>query len=174
MTLVTAGETERGLAAMRALGGDEIEFAVPVERCFDWERLALGELAGGNVEAAEGYAARAEELAAGLDLQLPAGLAARTRAAILLDQGKAAEAVEPARAAVDGCEAAGAHLQTAFSRSLLGEALAAAGERTEAIDELREAERELDALWLASRARRRAPRAAQARGAPRGARPGGR
>ena len=88
VALVMAGETERGLAAMRALGGDEIEYAVPVERCFDWEGFALGELAAGNVEAAEGFATRAEELAAGLDLQLPAGLAARTRAAILLAAGQ--------------------------------------------------------------------------------------
>ena len=36
-------------------------------------------------------------------------------------------------------------MQTAFSRQLLGRALAAAGERSEAIEELREAERELDA-----------------------------
>ena len=144
ITLVTAGETERGLAAMHALGGDEIEFAVPVERCFDWEGFALGELAAGNVEAAEGYAARAEELAGTLDLHLPAGLAARTRAAILLDQGKASEAVALARVAVDECAASGAHLQAAFSRSLLGNALAEAGERAEAIEEIREAERVLD------------------------------
>ena len=145
VTLVMAGETERGLAAMRALGGDEIEFAVPVERCFDWEGFALGELADGNVEAAEGYAARAEDLAAGLDLHLPAGLAARTRAAILLAKGDAPGAVTNARAAVERCAAAGAHLQAAFARSLLGNALAAAGERAEAIGELREAERALDA-----------------------------
>ena len=144
ISLVAAGETDRGLAAMHGLGSDEIEFAVPVERCFDWEGFAQGELAAGNIEAAEGYAARAEELASGLDLKLPAGLAARTRAAILLQQGKASEAVAAALRAVKGCAAAGAHLQTAFARSLLGNALVAAGERTEAIAQLREAEQALD------------------------------
>ncbi len=145
ITLVTAGETERGLAAMHALGGDEIEFAVPVERCFDWEGFAIGELAAGNVSAAEGYAARAEELAGRLDLHLPAGLAARTRATILLAQGKLTEAVEIARVAVEECSASGAHLQAAFARSLLGNALAEAGDRGGAIEEIREAERVLDA-----------------------------
>ena len=34
---------------------------MPVERCFDWESLALVELAAGNAEAADAYARRAED-----------------------------------------------------------------------------------------------------------------
>jgi DNA-binding CsgD family transcriptional regulator len=118
---------------------------VPVERCFDWESFALAELEQGNVEVAESHAARAEELVAGLDgLRLPEALAGRTRAAILLHKGEGKAAVAPARAGVEGALAAGAGLQSAFSRQLLGRALAASGQKKEAVAELREAERELD------------------------------
>ncbi len=144
VALYELGETERALEAIRALGSEEIEFAVPVERCFDWESLALAEFDAGNAEVAEAHAERARELADGLDLHLPTALAARTRAALLLASGDAAAAVEPARVGVDEALAAGAWLQAAFSRSLLGRVLAAAGERKEAIEELREAERVLD------------------------------
>ncbi len=146
VALFISGEVERGYEAMQALGSAEIEFAVPIERCFDWETLALAELAVGNVEAAEAHAERAEELAASLDgLQLPLGLAGRARAAVLLHKGEAEAAIAPARLSVEGAAGAGAGLQAAFGRQLLGRALAASGEREEAIAQLREAERELDA-----------------------------
>ena len=80
-----------------------------------------------------------------LDLQLPAAVAARTRAAVMLAAGDAAAAARLADTSVAGARAAGAWLQAAFSRSLRGRALAAADERSAAIAELREAERELDA-----------------------------
>ena len=35
------------------LGGEDVARTMPVERCFDWESLALVELAAGNAEAAE-------------------------------------------------------------------------------------------------------------------------
>ncbi len=145
VALFTSGETERGAAAMQALGSEEIEFAVPVERCFDWETFALAALEAGDLEAAEAHAMRAEDLAASLgDLRLPAALAGRARAAILLHKGEPEAAIAPARVGVEGAAAAGAGLQAAFSRQLLGRALAGAGKREEAIAELREAERELD------------------------------
>jgi DNA-binding CsgD family transcriptional regulator len=145
VALFTSGETERAIEAMEALGSEEIEFAVPVERCFDWETFAHVELARGRVEAAEEHAKRAEDLSSSLGLRLPIGLAARTRASILLHKGEPEAAVAAARTGVEEITAAGARLQAAFSRSLLGRALVAAGERKEAIAELREAERELDA-----------------------------
>ena len=146
VALFASGQTERGLEAMRALGSEEIEFAVPVERCFDWELLALAELEAGNPEAAASHAERAASLADGLDLHLPSGLAARTRAAVLLAGGDPEAAVEPARAGVERTLAAGADLQAAYSRNLLGRVLAESGRRDEAIAELREAERRLDAF----------------------------
>ncbi len=145
VALLISGETERALETMQALGSDEKEFAVPVERCFDWETSALAELEVGDVEAAEAHAERAAELAESLvGLRMPAALAARAEAAILLHKGEAEAAQAPARAGVDAALAAGAGLQAAFARQLLGRALAASGERAQAIAELREAERELD------------------------------
>ena len=56
-----AGDVERAREEMRALGSDELEHKIPVERCFDWETLALVELAVGNPKKADEYAGRAEE-----------------------------------------------------------------------------------------------------------------
>ena len=118
---------------------------MPVERCFDWESLTLAELAVGDVDAADAYARRAEEDAAQLPLQLPAALAGRARAAVLLARGEPLEAARVAHASAEAAGSVGADLQAAFSRGLEGRALAAAGERLEAIAALREAEHELDA-----------------------------
>jgi DNA-binding NarL/FixJ family response regulator len=140
-----AGEIEKGRRILLELGSDDVARTMPVERCFDWESLTLVELAAGNTEDADSYAARAEGDAARLGLSLPAALAGRCRAAVLLATG---EPLEAARVALQSAEAAseiGARLQAAFSRALQGRALAAAGERLEAIATLREAERELDA-----------------------------
>ena len=59
-------------------------------------------------------------------------------------QGEPAEAARVAAASADRATAAGARLQAAFSRGLAGRALAAAGEREQAIAALRAAEHELD------------------------------
>ena len=117
---------------------------MPVERCFDWESLTVVELAVGNTEAADAYAVRAEEEAAQLGLQLPAALADRARAAVLLAGGEPAAAAIAAARSAEAAEAIGAQLHVALSRSLQGRALAAAGERQEAVAVLRRAERELD------------------------------
>ena len=139
-----AGEVERSREEIRALGSDDLEHKIPVERCFDWETLALVELAVGELETAEDYATRAENNAAQLGLQLPAALAARTRAAVLLAQGEPVEAARLAEKSAKGAASVGARLQAAYSRGVLGRALAAAGERERAIEALREAEKELD------------------------------
>ncbi len=140
-----AGEVERARAMMHALGGDDLAHKIPVERCFDWEILALVELALGDTEAADGYARRAEEHAATLGLRLPSALALRTRAAVLLARGEPAAAARLSTESAELAAAAGARLPAAFSLALAGRALAAADERKRAIAVLREAERELDA-----------------------------
>jgi HPt (histidine-containing phosphotransfer) domain-containing protein len=118
---------------------------MPVERCFDWESLTLVELAAGDVEAADTHARRAEADAAQLGLRLPAALAGRARAAVLLARGDPVEAARVAHESADAADAVGAKLQAAFSRSLEGRALAAAGERLQAVGVLRQAEQDLDA-----------------------------
>jgi DNA-binding NarL/FixJ family response regulator len=128
------------------------------------------ELAVGNADAADAYARIAEEDAAQLGLQLPAALAGRARAAVLLAAGEPSEAARVAARSADEAAAVGAMLHAAFAHSLQGRALAAAGERTEAIAMLRQAERELDACGSV-RARdemRRELRRLGARAEPRG------
>ena len=129
---------------MQALGSYELEHKIPVERCFDWETLALVELANGNLEAADGYARRAEDNAERLGLRVPHAVAGRARAALLLAAGQADEAARAADRSARDAAAVGARLQAAFSRGLAGQALAAAGDRAGALDALREAERETD------------------------------
>ncbi len=141
--LFELGELDRGFAQMPALGS-ALEQTIPVERCHYWESLALAEIARDQPDAADAYARQAEEHAAGLDLHLPAAVASRARAAVLLDAGKAAEAAAAAKQSADGCTAAGARLQAAFATGLMGRALAAADERDQAVAALREAEHELD------------------------------
>ena len=138
------GELDRGFEHLPALGGEEVTQAIPIERCHNFETLALAELARDRPEAAEAYVRRAEELSASLDVQLPRALAHRARAAFMLHAGDAASAAAEAKAAADGCTAAGARLQTAFANGLQGQALAATGDKKEAVAVLKEAERELD------------------------------
>jgi DNA-binding CsgD family transcriptional regulator len=139
-----AGDVGRAREEMQALGSDELEHKIPVERCFDWETLALVELATGNLEAADGYARRAEDNAERLGLGVPHAVAGRARAALLLAAGQADEAARAAGRSARDAAAVGARLQAAFSRGLAGQALAAAGDRAGAVDALREAERETD------------------------------
>jgi DNA-binding CsgD family transcriptional regulator len=144
--LFEAGRVEEARTAMHALGSDELEHKIPVERNFDWEILALVELALGHVDLAEAHVRRAEANAERLGLHLSDALAARARGALLLATDRPEEAAAKARAAIADAEAIGARLIAAFARQLLGEALDAAGERREAIAAWREAEHELDAI----------------------------
>ena len=167
-----AGEVERARAEMRALGSDELEHKIPVERCFDWEILALVELAGGNLEAADGYARRAEDNAEQLGLRVPFAVAGRARAAVLLAAGQADEAARAANRSAEIAGAVGARLQATFSRGLEGRALAAAGERAAAIEALRGGRARRRCVRIAALPRRHAPGAPQARRPRGGARAG--
>jgi DNA-binding NarL/FixJ family response regulator len=139
------GEVEKARRLMWEVGGEEMQNWFPVERCFNWENVALAELALGNGEAAAAIASRAERAAAQVDLRLPTALAARTRAAVQLAGGDPAGAAQAAEESIAAGQAIGAGLQVAYSRSMLGRALAATGERPRAVEVLRQAERELDA-----------------------------
>jgi DNA-binding NarL/FixJ family response regulator/tetratricopeptide (TPR) repeat protein len=139
------GEVEKARRLMWEVGGEEMENWFPAERCFNWENVALAELALGNGEAADAMARRAEETAAKVDLHLPTALSARTRAAVQLAGGDPAGAAQAAVESIAAGSAIGAKLEVAFSRSLLGRALAATDERRRAIEALRQAERELGA-----------------------------
>jgi DNA-binding NarL/FixJ family response regulator len=139
------GEVEKARRMMQEVGGEEMGNWFPAERCFNWENLALAELALDDPEAAASISRTADDTAAAVDLRLPTALAARTRAAVLLARGDAAGAVRAAEESLAAGAAIGAKLQVACSRALLGRALAAEGDRKGAVAALREAETELDA-----------------------------
>ena len=113
----TPGEIERGRSILLELGGDDVARTMPVERCFDWESLTLAELAVGNADAADGYARRAEEDAARLGLKLPAALADRARAAVLLAAGEPREAARVAARSVERPQPTSARRSTPRSRA---------------------------------------------------------
>jgi DNA-binding CsgD family transcriptional regulator len=139
-----AGEVERARKEMAEMGSDWLEHKIPAERCFDWESMTLIELASGDTERADEYARRAEENAEKLGLKVPAAVAGRARAAVLLAGGKAVEAARLAGESGQRADSVGASLQGGFCRALQGRALAAAGDRDQAVAVLREAERIMD------------------------------
>jgi signal transduction histidine kinase len=145
MSLFEAGEVERAREIMHSLGSDDLPHKIPVEKCFDWEVLALVELARGRRDAADGYVRRAEEHAAKLGLRLPTALALRARAAVLLADDEPLAAAQLANRSAEVAAAGGARLPAAFSLALAGRALAGGGASDEAIAVLRQAESELDA-----------------------------
>jgi DNA-binding CsgD family transcriptional regulator len=131
---------------------------IPVERCLNWENLALAEIARGNLDTADAIADRADSEAAKSELRLSAVYAGRTRAAVARARGDHARAAKAAEDAAGAAMQIGAGLSAAFANAVLGEILAEdEGERTRAIEVLREAERALDACG-AVRARDQARR----------------
>ena len=145
MSYFEAGEVERAWTIMQGLGDDDLQHKIPVERCFDWEVLALVQLALGHPDRADGHARRAEEHAAALGLALPAAIALRTRAAVEHAAGDHDAAARSFQQAAEVARSIGARLPAAFAIGSAGQALAAAGDRTGAVALLREAERELHA-----------------------------
>ena len=147
--LIESGKAERAAELLRPLVGEDIDGAMPVERSFFWEALALAEAGAGGDERAEEYIARAEKEAEASELAIPRGAALRARATLTLERGDPARAAELAAESADAFASIGARIELAFSRNLQGRALAQAGARDAAISVLHEAEAELDACGSA-------------------------
>ena len=144
-TLFLLEDYDRGFEVLREIGGDQLEYAIPVERCFYWEMLADAELARGP--AGGGRGPRAQRRGAGRAARpAPAHGGGHTRPG----GGAPGRGRQPRprrtrrRRRSRAAEAVGARLPAAYARAIRGRALAAAGERKPAIEALREAERELD------------------------------
>ena len=139
--LTAAGNAERGEAAMlEAFGGAAMPRVIPAERpaaAADLveAQLAAGELAAANETLRYGVAAAGEAGTA-----WAAATIARARAAVLLTEGQADEAVAAADEAVE----AATPFAVALARLAQGRALAATGDRAAAIAALSEAEAMLD------------------------------
>jgi DNA-binding CsgD family transcriptional regulator len=100
-------------------------------RCY--ELLTRAELARGAIESAESFAARAGEVAKRFPQMGPKGVAHHAKAAVLLARGDAHGAADQALESAACADRLGAPVNAAFARMLAGEALAAAGDRKEAI-----------------------------------------
>ena len=132
---------------MHALGGDELEHAIPVERCFDWENLALAELARGDPTPPRRTRAAPRSTPQRSGLQLPDG-AGRAGPARRCCSPRATPPRRRARgrAAADGCRRRSARGCRPPSRAACsGGRWPRPASASGAIEVLREAERELDA-----------------------------
>ena len=92
-----------------------------------YEMLVRAELATGDVDAAEQWARRGEEAAAGMGLGVREGDSLRGRAAVHLARGQASQAARAAGAAMAASSGAAAALDVERARTLLGRALMATG-----------------------------------------------
>ncbi len=125
-------------------GGPDLPRASIWQRCLGYEALTRAELALGHVDEADGWARQAEALDTSLS-PLAASMTRRARARVLLARGDADQAMAAAREAAAIEDRAGARVAASQSRTLEGQALAAAGRRDDAITTLQRAEADLAA-----------------------------
>ena len=143
-TLLAEGKAEHARSVLLADGeDDDLSLVWPAPRCAFYELLTACDLALDNPGGAADWADRAAKTAAILPLALPASAAGRARALVLLAGGQAPEAATAALEAADRADGVGARLDAGRSRLLAGSALATAGRRAEAVDQLERAEQTL-------------------------------
>lgn len=138
------GEPERCRSLLSGTAGESAPPLLPMHEALGYELLTRAELALGNLDAAAAFAARAHESAASrAGLALPRAQARRAEAVVALVLGDPAKALAASEEAVADAEQAGAGLDSARGRILIGRALALTGERRRAVTELQQAHREL-------------------------------
>ena len=143
---IASGTPERGSEfLLSSCGGPELSLLAPGWHPMYLEILTRAELGADRPDEAAAAAERAESAARLLDLQTAHAHAARARGEVLLATGQPEAAAALARDAASSQRRAGAGFEAARSRLLAGRALAAAGDRERAVDELRASERELAA-----------------------------
>jgi ATP/maltotriose-dependent transcriptional regulator MalT len=127
---------------LRWCGGPELPVVVPAERSIGWDILTDTTIGLGQLDESETYVQRIERNPVRPLAQV---LAKRSRAALQLAQGDADAAARTAREASALAQTAGLAFECRRAQIMLGRALAAGGDRTGAIRELRDAEIALDA-----------------------------
>jgi DNA-binding NarL/FixJ family response regulator len=166
LVCANTGQYERCVEHMQLAGAPRFErFGEPGRRCLWTEALVRSTLALGRLADARAWAARGEDFAAGLDLPVATAAASRGRALVLLAEGEADAAAEQASRAARAAAEHGARIEAARSRIVMGRALAAAGRRDRAVEELRAAREELTRCG-ARRLAQEAARELRALGAP--------
>jgi DNA-binding NarL/FixJ family response regulator/tetratricopeptide (TPR) repeat protein len=144
--LLETGQPARAVELLLArAGGEELTLIPGGWRAYCLELLTRSWLVLDRRSEAERAAGLAEVTAAAVRLPLATAWADRAAAAVALDSGNTARAIERALASADAAEEAGAPLESALSRTLAGRALAQAGKNDRAVAELQRAAADLDA-----------------------------
>jgi ATP/maltotriose-dependent transcriptional regulator MalT len=145
--LLQCGDAAGAVEAMVSrAGGEELPVIHGVWRVSGLALLSSCRLELGDREDAARTADLAADAAEALGLDLGHAWAQRAAAALALAAGKPGDAADRARASTDAAERAGAVVEAALSRTMLGEALAAAGDVEAGVAELRSAATTFDAL----------------------------
>jgi DNA-binding NarL/FixJ family response regulator/tetratricopeptide (TPR) repeat protein len=141
------GKPERGLPLLeRVSGGPDMPLVADSWRAYFLELLTRCRLALGQREAAEHAAQLAGASASMIGLPLARAWADRAAAAIAFETGDVASAAELALRSATTADAAGTPIEAALSRTLAGRALAWAGDRDRAKQELESAAGALNAV----------------------------
>ena len=156
--LFETGQPDRAIELLLGrAGGEELTLIPGGWRAHCLELLTRCWLALDRPSEAGRAAALAQEMVVAVQLPLTAAWADRAIAAVALDAGDAALAVERALASADAADAVGAPIEAALSRTIAGQGLAESGEKDCAVGELQRAAAALDACG-ASRYRQSAER----------------
>jgi DNA-binding NarL/FixJ family response regulator len=138
--LMELGEVERSLDALGGLEGDpELPPFPPYPQALARELVVRARIARGDLQQAEDFARRAHEGAMRLGLGTPIAFARRALSLVLLERGKAKDAIEEALASYEAADATGAPVEAARSQIAAGKALAVCGNRHAAVVALRSA-----------------------------------
>jgi DNA-binding NarL/FixJ family response regulator/tetratricopeptide (TPR) repeat protein len=144
--LLENGDPARAVDVLiRSSGGDELRLIPGVFRPRSLELLTRCWLAVGRRAEAARSAARTEAAAATLQLRMADSMADRAAAAVALDAGDPNFAAKRALDAAAAADDVGAPVEAALARTLVGRALAQAGQRDRAVAELKHAASELQA-----------------------------
>jgi len=144
--LTDVGHYDQALAELRRPIGTVSPRPLPLRLQPDWYELIAHCLAGlAQLAEAANAATQAHDAAAELGLPTARAAAHRATAAVALADGDPSRAQTHARAAIEAFDEAGVELQADRTRILLGRALAACGQRDQAIEHLTAAAGRLEA-----------------------------
>jgi DNA-binding NarL/FixJ family response regulator len=145
LVCAAAGEHRRCVEHMQLAGAPEFaRFGEAGRRSMWIEALVRSTLALGRRDEAREWAARGEELSAGLGLPVAEAAAQRGRALVLLADGDAAAAAALAQRAAAAAVSRGARLEAAASLIAAARAVAATGQTAPAVAQLRAVRAEME------------------------------
>jgi DNA-binding CsgD family transcriptional regulator len=121
---------------LAAVGGPELPHIERPYRPNLYDILTRAALAIGDVDAAEGWASRAQAAVIGITIGTRQAEALRARAAVELARGHSDIAARVALEAAEAATSSGNHLDAARARMLAGEALEHGGQRQQAVEQL--------------------------------------